>query len=186
MMGDKEFKGPQPVGEPYRADPADPLPFPTENDAPPRHEPPPDLPEVPRWTRPPSHSPEFQPGAQPPPASGLQEGGSTGEQHVRPRGAPFNKDAAAQKVEPPTPAYRQARIGMWIGVASLFVFNIILGPVAIVMGISAIQRGEKRIGTRALGLGIAGTVTGIIVMVLVATGVMPSLDELMQDLREGR
>lgn len=186
MSPSREFKGPKPIGEPYRADPSDPLPFPTENDAPPRHEPPADLPEVPRWTRPPSHSPEFQPGAEVPPAPGVGTGGgAAGPQSPSPDAQP--RQAQSPEVErPKTPAYRQARIGMWIGVASLFVFNIFLGPAAIVMGIVAIQRGEKQTGYWALGLGIAGTLIGIVVMILVATGVMPSLDELMEDLRESR
>lgn len=88
--------------------------------------------------------------------------------------------------QPPTAAARQARVAFWIGIASIFVFNIFLGPLAIVLGIRAIRNGEKQTGQWAVATGVAGTLIGILVMVLVATGVMPSFDELLRDIREGR
>lgn len=171
----KEFQPPQPVGEPYRADPADPFPFPTEADAPPRHEPPSDLPAVPRWSHPPTHS-QGIPGAVPP-----VDGGADSRPQFRQPG-----DVPPGSPGTPIPVSRQARVALWIGIASIFVFNIFLGPMAIVLGIRAVKNGEKQTGQWAIATGIAGTLIGILVMVLVATGVMPSLDEMLKDLREGR
>lgn len=172
----REFKPPSPEGDPYRADPADPFPFPTEADAPPRQEPPPDLPEVPRWSHPPTHNPNYSGAA---PAPGEPVGGNAQPQFRPPGGA------VEGKPKPPVPVERQARIGLWIGVASLFVFNIFLGPAAIVLGIRAIRNGEKQIGQWAIVLGTAGLLIGIAVMILIGTGVMPSVEEMLRDLRDG-
>lgn len=172
----REFKPPAPQGEPYRADPSDPFPFPTESDAPARHEPSTDLPEVPRWSHPPTHSAEFS-GVAP----AASEPVESGKPQFRQPGDPF-----AAKPKPPIPVGRQARVGLWIGVASLFVFNIFLGPAAVVLGVRAVRNGEKQIGQWAIALGVAGTVIGITVMVLISTGVMPSVEEMLRDLRDAR
>lgn len=87
---------------------------------------------------------------------------------------------------PATPAERRARWAFWVGVASVFVFNVILGPIAMVLGLQSIRRGEKRLGQLALLFGAIGTVIGVAVLVLVAQGVMPDTEELLKRLREGR
>lgn len=173
----RDFRPPAPEGEPYRADPADPFPFPTEADAPPRQEPPTDLPEVPRWSHPPTHNPNYAGTA---PMPGEPTGGAAKPKFRQPGGA------IAGSASPPAPVARQARIGLWIGVASLFVFNVFLGPAAIVLGIRAIRNGEKQLGQWAVGLGTAGLLIGITVMVLIGTGVMPSVEEMLRDIRDGR
>lgn len=161
-MEGRRHKPPVPEGEPFRADPRDPFPFASESDAPPRQEPAEDLPAVPRWSHPPSHSPQV---GQQPPSLGADTAG-----------APVKSPRV-----PATPVQRQARIALWVGVASLFVFNLFLGPIAIVMGAIAVQRGERRTGLRAIVLGGIGTVIGIVVAILYMTGVMPNLDELIDD-----
>jgi hypothetical protein len=87
---------------------------------------------------------------------------------------------------PLTPEQRFARIALWVGVASIFVFNLVLGPVAIVLGILAIRRGELQTGRRAALFGLLGTVIGAIFMYLVANGMLPSVEEMLKDLETKR
>lgn len=77
-------------------------------------------------------------------------------------------------------------MGVWAGVASIFVFNLVLGPVAVVIGIMAMGRGERDRGKLAIWLGLAGTVIGIALLVLVAVGVIPDVDQMLRDLRAQR
>lgn len=70
-----------------------------------------------------------------------------------------------------------------IGIASLLILHVPLGPIAIVLGIKAIRSGERQTGRWAIAAGIGGTLIGILGVVLWATGVMPTLDELMEPKR---
>lgn len=175
MTPQREFVPPEPVGEPYRADPADAFPFPTETDAPPAQVPQQELPEVPRWSRPPSYSPDLQPGAgtERPTVPQFRPPGQTGA-------PPPSPEAAA--------ATRHARIAIWIGIASLLVAYTFLGAVSIVMGATAMKRGEKKLGLWAVWIGVASVLLGVSLYVLQATGVLDGLEdwlrEAQRDLRE--
>lgn len=94
--------------------------------------------------------------------------------------------AGAGSAFPSTPEQRFARTALWLGIASVFIFNLVIGPVAIVMGVIAIRRGERRTGRLALLCGALGTFIGILLLVLVSAGVLPSVDEMLEDLRSRR
>lgn len=105
---------------------------------------------------------------------------------VGPTGPQFVQSTpVAVPVASHNPAERRARWAFWIGVASVFVFNVILGPIAMVLGLQSIRRGERRLGQLALLFGTIGTVIGMVVLLLVAQGIMPSTEELLRRLREG-
>lgn len=84
---------------------------------------------------------------------------------------------------PLTPEERFARTAFWTGVASIFIFNVVLGPIAIVMGLLAIRRGQRQKGRSAALLGLVGTVLGAALLVLAANGVIPDVNELLEDMR---
>jgi len=50
-------------------------------------------------------------------------------------------------------------VGLAFGIASLFMWSIILGPVAAVMGYFAYVRGQKTTGAWAMGLGIVSALS---------------------------
>lgn len=50
-------------------------------------------------------------------------------------------------------------IGLGFGVVSLFVWSIILGPIAAVLGYYAYARGQKTAGAWSMGLGIVSTLS---------------------------
>ncbi|NQX44542.1 hypothetical protein HQN87_04285 [Paenibacillus tritici] len=50
-------------------------------------------------------------------------------------------------------------IGLGFGVVSLFIWSIILGPVAAVLGYYAYARGQKSAGAWSMGLGIVSTLS---------------------------
>ncbi len=171
-LPEREYRAPEPVGEPFRADPADSAPFSTESDT---------LPTARRadawqaqeaYGHPPSHSPEYQQGVHP-------SGGETGPS--------FRQSSEVQRTMPPlTAEARFARIAFWTGIASIFVFNIVIGPIAVVMGALSIRKGEKRLGQLAMLFGALGTLIGIVLLILVAQGVLPTVDEMLKDLRNAR
>jgi hypothetical protein len=160
---ERRFRPPEPVGEPYRADPADPAPFLGEHDSVPavpvEHAP--VAPAGPPFGHPPTHSPDP---------------GGAGPVFRRP----------SPPARPATPEERFARTAFWVGVASIFVFNVVIGPIAMVLGLMAIRRGERRLGTLAIICGAAGTAIGVLLLVLVSRGVLPTFDEMMRDIRNGR
>jgi hypothetical protein len=151
---DRAYEPPPSVGEPFRAHPEDPAPFLTEDDKVPVVPVEPSASQVIAESpagHPPSHSPEYG-GGQP----RFQQPG----QVVRPATAA------------PSPEERFAKTAYWTGIASIFVFNVILGPTAIVMGVMAIQRGEKRLGKLAIVFGVIGTVIGVALLVMVSADVL--------------
>lgn len=166
MPGQRNYSAPRNVGEPYRADPKDPPPFTAEGDRLPAAQPAPAQVDAgnPPLGHPPSHSPQYAQQSRPAPSE-------------QPTFVP------AQKERVQTPEERFARISLWLGVASIFAFGPILGPVAVVLGVMSIQRGEKKLGRLAIIFGLIGTLLGILFAVLVAKGVLPSLDELLDDIR---
>ncbi len=50
-------------------------------------------------------------------------------------------------------------VGVGVGIASLFMWSIILGPLAAVMGIYAYSQGQKTSGAWAIGLGVVATLS---------------------------
>lgn len=159
VAGSRKFAGPKGVGEVYRADPADPPPFPTEQSQSPVAQ------AAPPAGHPPSHSPEFA---------------------YRNPIAPTDQPTfiPTQKPRVQSPEERFARIALWLGVVSIFAFGPILGPIAMLLGSMSIRRGEKKLGRLAIIFGLLGTVLGVLFAVLVAKGVLPSVDELLDDIRK--
>jgi hypothetical protein len=50
-------------------------------------------------------------------------------------------------------------IGLAFGIASLFIWSIITGPIAVVLGYYSYARGQKTAGAWAMGLGIVSTLS---------------------------
>ncbi|WP_059044139.1 hypothetical protein [Paenibacillus rubinfantis] len=55
-------------------------------------------------------------------------------------------------------------VGVGLGIASLFMWSIILGPLAAVMGFYAYSQGNKTSGAWAIGLGIVSTLSYFVLM----------------------
>ena len=167
-MPGRGFQPPAPVGEPYRADPSGPAPFVREG------EPVPVVPVEPAVEPNPGRPVPSPPYAYPQPQSDA----------TTPQ---FRQPGTVQRSTAPMSAdERFARVSLWIGVASIFVFNLFLGPVAIVRGVMSIRRGEKRLGQLALVYGLLGTVIGIAYIALVAAGVLPTFNQMLTDIRNGK
>lgn len=79
-----------------------------------------------------------------------------------------------------SPEYRAARVALGLGLASLLVLPLVLGPIAIVLGVRSLRAGERKLGHWAISAGVAGTVLGVVGLILWATGVIPSIDELLK------
>jgi len=170
MSPSRGFKPPEPVGEPFRGNPKDPVPFTTEG-APVL--PPVDdamtpwmsdsaLPSIPQG--PPSHAPTGPP--------------SPSDANSRPQ---FRAPPAVPKDPAKARQQRLGKLGIFAGVASI-VISPLLGPVAIALGIAAIRRGEIKLGSWAVSTGVAGTLIGIVVAVLVLTGVIDP-NQILQNFR---
>lgn len=55
-------------------------------------------------------------------------------------------------------------IGLGFGVVSLFIWSIIMGPIATVLGYYAYARGQKTAGAWSMGLGIVSTLSYFILI----------------------
>ncbi|CQR57564.1 hypothetical protein [Paenibacillus riograndensis] len=55
-------------------------------------------------------------------------------------------------------------IGLGFGVVSLFIWSIIMGPIAAVLGYYAYAKGQKTAGAWAMGLGIVSTLSYFILI----------------------
>lgn len=55
-------------------------------------------------------------------------------------------------------------VGVGLGIASLFLWSIILGPLAAVMGFYAYSQGNKTSGAWAIGLGLVSTLSYFVLM----------------------
>lgn len=165
--GNKNYEPPPAVGEPFRADPTGPAPFLTDSEQVPV------VPVEPAPYREPADLPKHEDDA------------PRTEYGAPPMFQPTGK-TPAQKAAMLTPEARFARTAMWVGVASIFIFNVVLGPIAVVMGIMAMRRGEKRQGRLAVIFGAVGTTIGVLLLVLSSLGVIPTVDEMLKDLRNAR
>ena len=168
-----KFQPPQPQGEPFRGDPKDPVPFLTEGE-----------PLIPQGadeaTTPWMNESVFPATPQGPPS------------HATPTGPPSLSDRPAPLQFQPTPkpplspeeatTLRMAKIGLASGIASIFFFWPLFGPIAIGLGINAIRRGERKIGSWAVSTGAAGILIGLVVTVLVLTNVVDP-DQLIENLK---
>jgi hypothetical protein len=173
-MAPKDFRPPEPVGEPFRGDPKDSVPFLTEGQ-----------PLIPlgadEATTPWMNDSAFPTVAQGPPSHSVPTGppslrGSSLEQpQFRPPAKPPLDPEAAQ-------TQRMAKIGLASGIASIFFFWPLFGPIAIGLGINAIARGERKIGSWAVATGAAGILIGLIVTILVLTNVVDP-DQLLRELQ---
>lgn len=158
--GAELFRPPAPTGEPFRGSPSDEFPFPIAG---------------PGGT---TGDSTFNGASVAPvvPAIGTPPGPPS---FVRPRGArPAFIPPAPFPAQ--TPQQRQARIALGVGLASILVVPLVLGPVAIFMGVRAVRSGERGLGRWAISAGVAGTVLGVVGVILWATGVLPGLDELLR------
>lgn len=156
-MPSKEFQPPEPVGEPFRADPADPAPFATEG-SPAQFQ-----------ARPAPAAPQWPPQQLPP--QGAQQ------PYFRvPQRPPLSPEQARNQ--------RRAKIGLTLGILSILV-SPAFGPFAIVLGSISIARGERKIGAWALSTGVAGTLIGVVLGILMLAGVVDP-DQILQNLREQR
>lgn len=168
-MTDERFVPPTPIGTPYRSDPSDPAPFLTDNDS---------VPVVP--VEPVEPAPYVEPTGLPQ----HEEDAPRTEYGAPPMFQPAGKKSSSQTpVAPLSPEARFARTAMWVGVASIFVFNVVVGPIAVIMGVMAIRRGEKQQGRLAIIFGLVGTAIGVLLLVLSGLGVIPTVDEMWNDIR---
>ncbi|MFY9265664.1 MAG: hypothetical protein WAO61_09610 [Solirubrobacterales bacterium] len=161
MNAENSYSAPRPEQTPFRGDPRDPVPFITDRQ----------LGDLPRDPRPAAY---VLP----------QDGATAGEIPLTgpasaSRGDRSAEPAAGRLIAASPDDRRPARVALVIGVLSILVFNLILGPIAVALGLKAIRRGEAKLGLWALSTGVAGTAIGIAVVILWLTGVLPSLDELM-------
>lgn len=92
-----------------------------------------------------SHNEEYAAEVSPPPV------------HIRsagPTGAETSDSSEAQ-----SGSKAMGYTGLAFGIASLFIWSIILGPAAAVLGYYAYSRGQKTTGAWAMGLGIVSTLS---------------------------
>jgi hypothetical protein len=165
-MAEDRFVPPAPVGAPYRSDPSDPAPFLTDDVT---------VPVVPVEA-----APYIEPTGLPQHAEDAPRTEYGAPPMFQP---PGSKSSNQVPVLPLTPNQRFARTALWVGVASIFIFNIVIGPIAVIMGVMAIRRGERHNGRLAIITGVIGTLIGAALLILSAAGVIPSVDEMLNDLR---
>lgn len=70
-----------------------------------------------------------------------------------------DKQSAHTGAEPEAGIQKLGYFGLGFGIASLFIWSIILGPVAAVLGYFAYGRGERTTGAWAMGLGLVSTLS---------------------------
>jgi len=166
---DDRFVPPAPVGTPYRSDPADPAPFLTDTDSVPV------VPVEPAPYREPANLPKHD------------DDDPRTEYGAPPMFQPSGqKSANAASAGPLSPDQKYARAAFWVGIASLIALGIVLGPIAIFMGVTAIKRGEKETGRRAVILGIVGALINAVGIILSALGIIPPLNEMIDQLRNNK
>ncbi len=165
----RRFLPPEPIGTPYQGDPAAPFPFETDAAA---------------------ASPVYPYG----PPSSLQ---APGQASVGPppgfasappqqQSMPLPPEFTQQRVRAANvdPGFRDARRAMWVGVTSLFVLGLVLGPIGVVLGVRAVRAGQRRLGWIAIVTGAVGFVVHITVLVLAAAGVIPSPAAWLESTKE--
>ncbi|SDE78002.1 hypothetical protein SAMN04488542_10293 [Fontibacillus panacisegetis] len=73
-------------------------------------------------------------------------------------------EGAQSDVEEGTAGRTVGYIGVGLGIASLFIWSIVLGPIAAIMGFYAYSQGRKTAGAWAIGLGIVATLSYFVLM----------------------
>ncbi len=156
--GKRRYLPPVPVGTPYEGDPKQPFPFETES-APQR----------------PSQASPF-PHGEPPPGTAQAEtpvgappgfGTAPGEPPLMMPPEFTQSRMRSKNVDIPR---RHARTALWVSIASLLFFGIVLGPIGFVLGIRSVREGEKSLGWWAIAVGLTGFISSAVLLVLVATG----------------
>ncbi|GAB6929586.1 hypothetical protein JCM10914A_35690 [Paenibacillus sp. JCM 10914] len=66
---------------------------------------------------------------------------------------------ADEDVEDASTARTVGYVGLVLGIASLFMWSVILGPIAAVVGYYAYNKGSKTTGAWSIGLGILATLS---------------------------
>jgi hypothetical protein len=99
---------------------------------------------------------------------------------------PLPPEFARQRVRAAStdPDLRDARMAMWVGVISLFVLGVVFGPIGVALGIRSLRAGQRRLGWIAIVTGAIGFVSHVALLVLVATGVIPSPAEWLESTKE--
>lgn len=169
-MTPREFLPPAAEAEPYRGDPSAAAPFPTEGAAPAAQPVDPHMPPVRLGQITPPRVPVSGPQPQ------FYRPGEAPPQSIPPR---------PQLTDEQRTAERYGKIALGFGIGSMVV-SPILAPIAIVMGVAAIRRGQQKLGRWAIGTGVAGIVLGAILVALIYAGVVPTFDEMLNDLRNAR
>ncbi|MBI5309737.1 MAG: hypothetical protein HZB14_01715 [Actinobacteria bacterium] len=175
------YRPPRPIGAPFRGDPHDRPVFPTEGSpaSSSSAQIPPSADSGP-YVLPPEGATAGQIPLSGPysrqPLPGDEQPAGQAPVFTRPGAGPVSGPNAV----PPTETERKARTALTIGVVSLLILHIPLGPIAIALGIKSIRAGERKVGAWAVSTGVAGTLIGVTAFVLWATGVLPTLDQLMQ------
>ena len=95
-----------------------------------------------------------------------------------PMSQPSGKPPTPKVLVPLTADQKYARNAFWVAIASIFIFNIVLGPIAIYMGVVARRKGQEELGKRAILIGVIGTIIGILAIVLSAMGVIPPVQRI--------
>ncbi|MNI62135.1 hypothetical protein D3C76_649190 [compost metagenome] len=73
-------------------------------------------------------------------------------------------EAAQSDADEGTAGRTVGYIGVGLGIASLFMWSIVLGPIAAIMGFYAYSQGRKTSGAWAIGLGIVATLSYFVMM----------------------
>lgn len=92
-----------------------------------------------------AHNEEYAAEISPLPAHIHSTGGKTAE--------------SKERSETETGSKGLGRVGLGFGIASLFIWSVILGPVAAILGYYAYAKGQKTTGAWAMGLGIVSTLS---------------------------
>lgn len=169
---DNTFLPPAAVGKPFRGDPKQPFPFSVQGQ-----------PEISDSAAAPplaSNSP-VRPVSVPPPLP-AQAGGTHSEPRFLPLPPEFTQAKSRQANA--NSDQRYAKIALGVAIGSLIVFGVVLGPVGMLMGMRAVQRGEKKMGWWAVGIGLFGLVSGIVLIALIANGQLEGFNELVQNAKK--
>ncbi|MHA0855815.1 hypothetical protein [Paenibacillus sp. CMAA1364] len=84
---------------------------------------------------------------------------------VRMRDIPKSRDTDVEDFDRST-GNLAGYVGLALGLVSLFMWSIVLGPISIMMGYYAYFQGKKVTGTWAMGLGVLATISYLVLIPL--------------------